>query len=72
VDAYPSLDLKGHVDSIQQGSGTKFTAFPPENATGQFRQGGSARAGQDRHRQRPRSQPAIALGLSVVPTVSLK
>ena len=27
VDAYPSLDLEGHVDSIQQGSGSKFTAF---------------------------------------------
>jgi membrane fusion protein (multidrug efflux system) len=36
VDAYPQLDLEGHVDSIQQGSGSKFTAFPPENATGNF------------------------------------
>ena len=36
VDAYPSLHLKGHVDSIQLGSGSKFTAFPPENATGNF------------------------------------
>ena len=36
VDAYPSLDLKGHVDSIQLGTGSKFTAFPPENATGNF------------------------------------
>ncbi len=36
VDAYPSLRLKGHVDSIQFGSGAKFTAFPPENATGNF------------------------------------
>ena len=36
VDAYPSLKLRGHVDSIQLGSGNKFTAFPPENATGNF------------------------------------
>lgn len=36
VDAYPSLKLHGHVDSIQLGSGSKFTAFPPENATGNF------------------------------------
>lgn len=36
VDAYPQLDLKGHVDSVQLGSGSKFTAFPPENATGNF------------------------------------
>lgn len=36
VDAYPDLDLRGHVDSIQLGSGSKFSAFPPENATGNF------------------------------------
>jgi len=27
VDAYPRLKLTGHVDSVQLGSGTKFTAF---------------------------------------------
>jgi membrane fusion protein, multidrug efflux system len=36
VDGYPQLRLKGHVDSIQLGLGSKFTAFPPENATGNF------------------------------------
>ena len=36
VDAYPHLKLEGHVDSIQLGSGSRFTAFPPENATGNF------------------------------------
>jgi membrane fusion protein, multidrug efflux system len=36
VDAYPQLRLKGHVDSIQLGSGGRFTAFPAENATGNF------------------------------------
>jgi membrane fusion protein (multidrug efflux system) len=36
VDAYPELNLRGHVDSIQLGSGSKFTAFPPENATGNY------------------------------------
>jgi membrane fusion protein, multidrug efflux system len=36
VDAYPNLKLRGHVDSIQLGTGSKFSAFPPENATGNF------------------------------------
>jgi len=36
VDAYPGLKLTGHVDSVQLGSGSRFTAFPPENATGNF------------------------------------
>jgi membrane fusion protein (multidrug efflux system) len=36
VDAYPKLHLRGHVDSIQAGSGARFSAFPAENATGNF------------------------------------
>nr|WP_294546225.1 HlyD family secretion protein [uncultured Rhodopila sp.] len=36
VDAYPNLTLHGHVDSIQEGSGARFSAFPAENATGNF------------------------------------
>jgi membrane fusion protein, multidrug efflux system len=36
VDANPNLKLIGHVDSVQLGSGSRFTAFPPENATGNF------------------------------------
>ena len=36
VDAYPNLHLKGHVGSIQRGSGARFSAFPAENATGNF------------------------------------
>jgi membrane fusion protein (multidrug efflux system) len=36
VDAFPQLLLHGHVDSIQEGSGARFSAFPAENATGNF------------------------------------
>ncbi len=36
VDAYPDMELEGHIDSIQQGSGSRFSAFPAENATGNF------------------------------------
>jgi membrane fusion protein, multidrug efflux system len=36
VDAYSDLHLSGHVESIQGGSGARFTAFPAENATGNF------------------------------------
>ncbi|WP_284942992.1 HlyD family secretion protein [Enterobacter sp. MEB024] len=36
VDAWPDMALEGHVDSIQQGSGSRFSAFPSENATGNF------------------------------------
>ena len=36
IDAYPNLPLRGHVDSLQMGSGSVFSLFPAENATGNF------------------------------------
>jgi membrane fusion protein (multidrug efflux system) len=36
VDAYSGFKLSGHVQSIQYGSGSRFSAFPAENATGNF------------------------------------
>jgi membrane fusion protein (multidrug efflux system) len=36
VDAYPEHEFRGHVQSIQNGTGSKFTLLPPENATGNF------------------------------------
>lgn len=36
IDAYPDVALRGHVDSIQRGSGVRFSLFPPENATGNY------------------------------------
>jgi len=36
VDAYPLHPFRGHVDSIQRGSGARFSLLPPENATGNY------------------------------------
>ena len=36
VDACPDAAIRGHVDSIQRGSGQAFGLLPPENATGNF------------------------------------
>jgi membrane fusion protein (multidrug efflux system) len=36
VDAFPHLQLRGHVDSLQRGTGSNFARLPPENATGNF------------------------------------
>lgn len=72
VDAYPSLKLKGHIESVQFGSGQRFSVFPAENATGNFVKIVQRvpvkiviDSGMDPDRPLP-------LGLSVVPTVSLK
>jgi membrane fusion protein (multidrug efflux system) len=72
VDAYPDMRLHGHVQSIQEGAGARFTAFPSENATGNFVK--IVRRvpvkividdGMD-------PQQGLPLGLSVEPTVALK
>ena len=36
VDAYPERTFRGHVDSIQAGTGSAFSLIPPENATGNY------------------------------------
>ncbi|WP_371362095.1 Colistin resistance protein EmrA [Sporomusa rhizae] len=36
IDAYPSIVLHGKVDSFQAGTGSHFSLFPAENATGNF------------------------------------
>ena len=36
LDAYPQLRLRGHVESIQSGTGARFSLFPAENATGNY------------------------------------
>ncbi len=71
VDAYPDLKLSGHVDSVQLGSGARFTAFPPENATGNFVkivQRVPVKIVIDRGLD---PMLPLPLGLSVVPTVAI-
>jgi membrane fusion protein (multidrug efflux system) len=36
VDTYPRVVFKARVDSIQSGTGTRFSLLPPENASGNF------------------------------------
>jgi membrane fusion protein, multidrug efflux system len=36
IDAFPGRKLRGHVDSVQPGSGTAFSLLPAENATGNY------------------------------------
>lgn len=36
VDAYPGVVFHGHIDSVQQGTGSRFSLLPAENATGNY------------------------------------
>ena len=71
VDAYPDHPLRGHVDSIQAGSGAAFTLLPPENATGNYVkvvQRVPVKIVLDENQQ---VQRVLGPGMSVVPTVAV-
>jgi membrane fusion protein (multidrug efflux system) len=72
VDAYPDLHLSGHVESIQGGSGARFTAFPAENATGNFVKIVRRVPVKILIDHGLEDWPFLPLGLSVAPTVHVK
>lgn len=71
VDAYPDLDLEGHVQSIQHGTGSHFSLLPPENATGNFVKVVQRVPVKIVFDNLPKDGDILSPGLSVVPTVDL-
>jgi membrane fusion protein (multidrug efflux system) len=71
VDAYPDRELKGHVDSIQPGSGTAFSLLPAENATGNFVKV-VQRVPVKIEIDDPPSDITLGPGMSVVPEVKVR
>jgi membrane fusion protein (multidrug efflux system) len=72
VDTYPGLQLKGKVDSIMAGTGSVFSLFPPENATGNFVkvvQRIPVKITLDLNGQP--APPSLRIGMSVIPTILL-
>jgi membrane fusion protein (multidrug efflux system) len=72
VDAYPGHVFKGHVDSIQSGTGERFSMFPPENATGNYVKVVQRVPVKIVLDESDDSNLLLAPGMSVVPTVSVK
>ena len=67
VDAYPDLEIIGHVESIGAGTGSEFSILPAQNATGNWvkvTQRVPVRIAIDTHMPRP-----LIAGLSVSVTV---
>jgi membrane fusion protein (multidrug efflux system) len=65
------MALRGHVDSIQRGTGSYFSLLPPENATGNFVkvvQRVPVKIVLDGELDPARP---LSLGMSVVPTVNV-
>lgn len=69
IDAFPDLKLEGKVDSIQSGTGARFSAFPPENATGNFVKIVQRVPVKIIFDKQPDANLALGPGMSVVPIV---
>lgn len=72
VDTHPGVKLAAHVDSIQRGSGARFSLLPPENATGNYVkvvQRVPVKIVFDDLRQI--EQYALGPGMSVVPSIKI-
>jgi membrane fusion protein (multidrug efflux system) len=70
VDAFPGITLRGKVDSIMAGTGSVFSLFPPENATGNFVkvvQRIPVKITLDLKGQQ--TPPSLRIGMSVIPTI---
>ena len=72
VDAYPGKIFKGHVDSIQAGTGARFSLIPPENATGNYVKVVQRVPVKIVFDEPPNSQFLLAPGMSVQPEVKVK
>jgi membrane fusion protein (multidrug efflux system) len=71
VDAYPDHPLRGHVDSIQAGSGARFSLLPPENATGNYVKVVQRVPVKIVLDEQPDVQRVLGPGMSVVPSVAV-
>ena len=72
VDASPVGKLHGHVDSIQAGSGARFSLLPPENATGNFVKVVQRVPVKIVFDEQPEVQQVLGPGMSAVPDVAIK
>ena len=72
VDAYPDKTFKGHVDSIQMGTGSRFSLIPPENATGNYVKVVQRVPVKLVFDEQPDPNHMLAPGMSVEPEVSIK
>jgi membrane fusion protein (multidrug efflux system) len=72
VDAYPQYRFKGHVDSIQDGTGAVFSLLPPENATGNYVKVVQRVPVKIVFDGDPNKIRSLSPGMSVVPEVKVK
>jgi membrane fusion protein, multidrug efflux system len=72
VDTYRDKTFKGHVDSIQAGTGARFSLLPPENATGNYVKVVQRVPVKIVFDEPPDPAHMLAPGMSVVPEVAVR
>ncbi|ACD82473.1 HlyD family secretion protein [Candidatus Methylacidiphilum infernorum] len=72
IDAYPHRRYKGHIDSIQRGSGAQFSLLPPENATGNYVKVVQRVPVKILFDEPLNKEEIVGPGFSVVPTVEVR
>jgi len=72
VDAYPNRKFKGKVDSLQSGTGARFSLLPPENAVGNYIKVVQRVPVKIIFDEELPTNLDIAPGMSVVPNVKVK
>ena len=72
IDAFPGREFRGHIDSIQAGTGARFSLLPPENATGNYVKVVQRVPVKIVFDGPPGSLPPLSPGMSVDPMVDLR
>jgi len=72
VDAYPDQKFNGRVESIQSGTGSRFSLLPPENATGNYVKIVQRVPVKIVFAKDSDAQGLLSPGMSVVPSVSIQ
>ena len=72
VDAFPGKVFRGHVHSIQRGTGARFSLLPPENASGNFVKVVQRVPVKIVFDEPPDPRYPLGPGMSVVPTVRIR
>jgi membrane fusion protein (multidrug efflux system) len=72
VDAYPRHRFRGHVESIQAGTGSRFSLLPPENATGNYVKIVQRVPVKIVFDEPPSAEFPLGPGMSVVPSVRVR
>jgi len=72
IDTYPGKTFKGHVESIQRGTGARFSMFPAENATGNYVKVVQRVPVKIVFDKQPDEKKPLGVGMSVVPDVKVR